>query len=576
VGLTLKSGVSLDCQNHTIRGPGDKLKNSFGIRIGASTNNSQVLGVSVSNCAVTKFWWGIFLQNARSVHIDSSHLYENGWKDPTQNGTGYGLNITNSSIIRVSGTTIENNGNEGCHLSASTGVTMDGNVLSDNGREQLYLIHADDNVVTGNRTEGGTQGLEMRFSSGNQFSFNVWGASPLHMLENDNSDNTFTYEQFEGRVRVGTDSKNNLFQLSEFTNPTGICLSVDPQSPPYVLKGYFHACATEVVTTGAVTLDRSVNNLAKLPRSAIVKFPGCTADMNLDGVVDAGDRQVIIGALSSSVGDDRFAPEADLDHDGHIDAQDLAILDGQTGPCAADLMVTAVSNPPALAVAGTKIAVTDTVRNGSGFGAGTSRTQYYLSVDASKSSGDKLLTGGRAVPALGPNAVSSGTATVTIPANTADGTYFLLACADDKQDVLESNEANNCLTAPSTIQVGKPDLLQTDVSNPPTSAPRGSRFTVTDTVQNQGGFPSGVSTTRYYLSLDSRRATGDKLLNGTRQVSSLDPGADSTNVVTVTIPKTTAVGSYFLIACADDKNAVDETNEANNCRPSASKIAVTP
>jgi hypothetical protein len=279
--------------------------------------------------------------------------------------------------------------------------------------------------------------------------------------------------------------------------------------------------------------------------------------------------------LNSSVGDDRFVPEADLNHDGRVDRHDSDILEGQLGPCTADLTVTAVTDPPALAVPGTKIAVTDTVRNVSGFGAGSSRTQYYLSVDTSKSSGDKLLVGGRAVPALGPFAASSGTVNVTIPANTADGTYFLLACADDKQDVLESNEANNCLAATSTIQVGKPDMLQTDVSNPPSSAPRGSRFTVTDTAQNQGQFPAGVSTTRYYLSLHATRATGDKLLNGTRQLPGLSPGAESTGVTTVTIPASTAAGSYFLIACADDKKAVDETDETNNCSPSASKIAVT-
>ena len=34
--------------------------------------------------------------------------------------------------------------------------------------------------------------------------------------------------------------------------------------------------------------------------------------------------------------------------------------------------------------------------------------------------------------------------------------------------------------------------------------------------------------------------------------------------VTVTIPVTTAVGAYYLLACADDLGAIPESNESNN------------
>jgi len=578
IGLTLKSGVTLDCQGHTISGPlrpGDQFKKSFGVRVGTSSASSQVIGVSITNCGITKFWWGVFVQNARSVHIHQSNLFENGWKDPTQNGTGYGVNVTSSHVIRLSDSFVTDNGNEGFHLSNSTDVTIDGNVLANNGREQLYMFHADDNIIMGNRTEGGTQGLEMRFSNRNEFSFNVWAASPLHMLENDDDDNTFTYDRFEGRVRVGTGSGNNLFQLSEFTNPTGICLITAPDSPPYILKGYFHACATEVSTSAPVTFDRSVNNLKRLPRGVIVKFPGCTADVNLDAVVDATDRQVVQDAIPSAIGDPQFDARADLNHDGVVNADDMDLLNSQFGPCTADLMVTALSGLPALATPGTKIEVTNTVSNGSSFGAGTSRTQFYLALGTSRSSGDKLL-GGRPVPALGSNAVSTDTTSLTIPLKTADGSYYLIACADDKSDDAESNETNNCLASSSAVQVGKPDLLQTSVSEPPDSAARGGRFPVTDTVENQGAVQSGASTTRYYLSLGPNRASGDKLLTGTRQVSVLGPGEASADTVQVTIPLTVPTGSYFLIACADDKGAIPESDETNNCLASTSKITVTP
>ena len=115
VGLRLKSGVTLDCQGHTITGPGDTQKNAYGIRVGNSS--SPDANMVIRNCGVTKFWWGVYVQNAGDVLIEDNHLYENGWKDPTQNGTGYGLDVANSQDVTVRRNRIVDNGNEGFHLS---------------------------------------------------------------------------------------------------------------------------------------------------------------------------------------------------------------------------------------------------------------------------------------------------------------------------------------------------------------------------------------------------------------------------------------------------------------------------
>ena len=103
-------------------------------------------------------------------------------------------------------------------------------------------------------------------------------------------------------------------------------------------------------------------------------------------------------------------------------------------------------------------------------------------------------------------------------------------------------------------------------TNPPAPilAP-GTTFSVTDTVQNAGTGASGPSTTRYYLSLDASKSADDTLLTGTRSVPGLDPGASHSGTVTVTIPPATPPNTYFLLACADDQNAVAESNEGNNC-----------
>jgi hypothetical protein len=54
-------------------------------------------------------------------------------------------------------------------------------------------------------------------------------------------------------------------------------------------------------------------------------------------------------------------------------------------------------------------------------------------------------------------------------------------------------------------------------------------------------------------------------------------GINETNdgILTVTIPNGTGSGSYYLLACADDTNAVQESDENNNCIASVSKVSVT-
>jgi hypothetical protein len=118
------------------------------------------------------------------------------------------------------------------------------------------------------------------------------------------------------------------------------------------------------------------------------------------------------------------------------------------------------------------------------------------------------------------------------------------------------------------------DLVETALTtNPlaPILAP-GATFSVTDTVRNDGMSRSDASTTRYYLSLDAVKGPGDILLPGTHSAPGLDPGAAHTKTVTVTIPSATSPGSYFLIACADDANAVTESNEDNNCMATAGAV----
>ena len=178
VGLKVRSDVTLDCQNHSITGPGDTLKDSFGIRVGTSSGASNM---KVKRCNVSGFWWGIYVESATNVLIKGNHLHDNGWKSATENGTGYGLDVANSTAVTVRGTSSPTTATRAFISPAPPRVTRGRQCLPDNGLEQLYLIRADNNTIRNNEATGGTQGLEMRFSSGNAFSYNVWAglAAPL-------------------------------------------------------------------------------------------------------------------------------------------------------------------------------------------------------------------------------------------------------------------------------------------------------------------------------------------------------------------------------------------------------------
>jgi subtilase family serine protease len=102
---------------------------------------------------------------------------------------------------------------------------------------------------------------------------------------------------------------------------------------------------------------------------------------------------------------------------------------------------------------------------------------------------------------------------------------------------------------------------------------RGAGFTVTDTTTNRGKATAGASTTGYYLSSTQTWSSAATLLGG-RSVPSLAQGAKSSGSVQVTVPSTASVGSYYVIACADDLKTVVESNESNNCRASSSRVAI--
>jgi hypothetical protein len=119
----------------------------------------------------------------------------------------------------------------------------------------------------------------------------------------------------------------------------------------------------------------------------------------------------------------------------------------------------------------------------------------------------------------------------------------------------------------------RPDLVISKLSNPPTSLKAGQGFRATDTTKNRDKRRAGRSTNRYYLSKDAKKSRRDVRLTGRRRVKALGPGKRSRGRARLTVPQI-AAGSYFLIACADDRKKVREARERNNCRASQTKARV--
>jgi subtilase family serine protease len=239
-----------------------------------------------------------------------------------------------------------------------------------------------------------------------------------------------------------------------------------------------------------------------------------------------------------------------------------------------DLMTTNVSGSVQEVAPGRTFSVSATTQNQGNAPAGSSTMRYYLSLDDNKDVSDVLLGGTRPVSSLAPGGASAGARTVTVPTSSPAGVYRVLACSDDLAVVVEQNETNNCASASSPLHVRLPDLVQLAVSNPPASLSASTSFTVTDSVRNEGAISTGSTSTRYYLSTDAVKTTGDVLLTGARGVGALAVGATSSGSKSVTTPANLLAGTYYLLACADDSGAAVEVREDNNCVVSATVTTV--
>jgi uncharacterized delta-60 repeat protein len=318
-----------------------------------------------------------------------------------------------------------------------------------------------------------------------------------------------------------------------------------------VTQGSFKNLALTVSNTGNATLNVSSTTLAG-PAAAEYSI---VAGGGAFSLAPAATRQVTVRLTPTSLGA-KVATLSFASNDTDENPKNVSL--SATGVAPSDLVVSGLTGP-ATAGAGFAVTLNDTTGNIGVGPAGATATRYYLSTDALIGAGDALL-GGRSLAGLAPGAASAGATNVTIPAGTANGSYFIVAKADDLNQALESSEGNN--TRAIAIRIG-PDLRVSSLTAP-TYGAAGRTISISDTTANlSASSPAGASTTRFYLSTNTTLDAADVAL-GSRAVPALASGASSAGSTLVTIPAGTATGTYSILAEADGAHVLAERNEANN------------
>lgn len=218
--------------------------------------------------------------------------------------------------------------------------------------------------------------------------------------------------------------------------------------------------------------------------------------------------------------------------------------------------------------AGAQCKAIGSIRNAGTSTSAVSTIAFYLSIDST------LQTADLQIGTINTTAISAGQyyflfKTLTIPANTTPGTYYIIAKADNANAIAEANENNNLAWFNLTV-LATPDLLTTTVGAP-ASISAGNTISLICQVSNNGLATANATQVHYFL-------YNQNLLNlielGYSAINSLAVNTSNVKYPTFTVPVNTPPGTYQLYFVADGDGAIQELNEQNNT--STRSIIITP
>src|SRR4029079_1963049 len=241
-----------------------------------------------------------------------------------------------------------------------------------------------------------------------------------------------------------------------------------------------------------------------------------------------------------------------------------------------DLRVASV-NIPFGAFSGQPLSVSWTVTNAGTSGTLVSQWTDYvvLSRDQILDSTDRIL-GWRAHNALMMGGASyTETLAVDVPPGLT-GPYYVFVQADYRNQVAESDEANNNGLAPTSVDLELPppsDLRVVSIDAPPSGSP-GEPATIRWTVTNQGtNAATGTWTDAVYLSRDTVWDIDDATIGRFDRSGPLSVGQSYTGAFTAALPAVDP-GAYYVLVRADVRNSVRQSEDTNNASAAPGVVTV--
>ncbi len=147
--------------------------------------------------------------------------------------------------------------------------------------------------------------------------------------------------------------------------------------------------------------------------------------------------------------------------------------------------------------------------------------------------------------------------------NTFAGSVQTMATSSEHRFVWFGRERDAC-----------PDLITVDVSVSPTDVGRGQTVTIGHSIRNTGSATAPGSNTRFYWSRDAFKSADDSLIADTTSSGAVAP-ATTTGMPIIATSAPTAIGPWYLLACADGDETFDEISDTNNCLAAPDTVSVT-
>lgn len=146
-GLTVRAGVTLDGGGHVLRG--SRAKSSAGIML-----DEKSTGARVVNLEVTGFERGVRLAGVSGAHVENVESHGNG--DPVAH-KGYGIDVARGASNNViQNVHVHHNADEGIHIgNDARGNRVVSSRFEENYRENVYFLENDGNSLQGSTLVAG-------------------------------------------------------------------------------------------------------------------------------------------------------------------------------------------------------------------------------------------------------------------------------------------------------------------------------------------------------------------------------------------------------------------------------------